>query len=148
MIAIDPGKDKIALAFFSADRNLYQCEVLPTREACNVLSDAARGLCVIEIPQIYPHNKGDPNDLVQVALHAGRVMQAIYGAGGVVREVRPHAWKSSAPKKVMHARIVSALSAQEQRYFDSCRFSRAVIGDALDAVGIGLWYLGRLTPII
>jgi hypothetical protein len=95
---------------------------------------------VIECPQVYVHSraKGDPNDLIRLALMAGVIVGAI-GQKNVV-EYRPAEWKGQVPKDVMTERIKRSLNKGEQ--------SRVVLPRAMslahnvwDAVGIGLHHL-------
>jgi hypothetical protein len=97
---------------------------------------------VVEVPQIYRFGKVrvDPDDLIQLA-----------GVGGAVGSVlRPRAatgyyprqWKGSVDKQVMVERILSRLSLAEKKALAPCPPSLA--HNQVDAVGLGLYHLGRL----
>lgn len=97
---------------------------------------------VIEYPQVYQRvggkTKGDPNDLLPLASICGGV------AAGVVadlkRAVHPSEWKGSVDGDVFIERIKQRLTKNE--------LVRLPVGslahNAIDAVGLGLWYLNRL----
>lgn len=112
---------------------------------------------VCERPQIYraSKSKGDPNDLVGLAGVAGAlagmlslaVAQRNIALG--VRSALPAEWIGQVPKSetgdpwssARGVRIASRLSADE-------RFAVVPSHDAVDAAGIGLFFLGRLTPTV
>jgi hypothetical protein len=99
---------------------------------------------VIEVPQVYQQRlqKGDPNDLIDVAVIAGIAA----GAAAPFAEpqlVRPHKWKHNRPKAFDNAYTLSLLSAEEKLVVDSCGAPKSKLHNVIDAVGIGLWRLGR-----
>ncbi len=136
MIAIDPGVKFCGVACFAADELQW---------ARYVAVDDLDGMCrshelIIEMPRIYPgsgQQKGDLNDLLDLAAVVG-YCEGIFGVGA---RVFPARWKGQVPKKIMSARIMSKLSSTEQG-----RIVRVGAKDhnTIDAVGIGLWHLGRL----
>jgi hypothetical protein len=145
LIAIDPVKNKVAWAGFDTD----------DKELLYVAAGTVETMCeharrfygggievLIECPQVYQQRylKGDPNDLIQVAITVGRLREA-FGAGEFVL---PHIWKGNASKPIMHGRILRALSREENAAFVRGQIAAAHRGDVLDAIGIGLWRLGRL----
>lgn len=96
-------------------------------------------IAVVEMPLYYPHgrNKGDPNILIRLGWIAGAIC-ARY-AGTVL--VEPREWrKGTAPKEVVEARTLARLSDSERAIAGTC-LTRG--RHAIDAVGIGLWALGR-----
>lgn len=92
---------------------------------------------VCERMQVYgpEHSKGDPNDLITLSLIAGALRPTwLY---------LPRTWKGQLPKDTMGARIISRLTADEKtRIVDA----GAKTHNAIDAVGIGLYHVGRLSP--
>ena len=101
---------------------------------------------VIEIPQIYrqSRSKGDPDDLLRLAILVGEIEAVFTGVPKV--EVRPRAWKGTLPKKKMpeylvHKRNALALGPNG-RYAASLRnVPRSLAHNLADAVGIGIWFL-------
>ena len=92
---------------------------------------------VIEIPQVYQQRlqKGDPNDLIGVAVLAG-VAVATMAPYCQAELVHPRVWKGQRPKDVDNRWTLSQLDADEL----------AVAGknhNVLDAIGLGLWQLKR-----
>lgn len=149
LFAFDPGARSIAWARFECAR-LVACGYVDAKtvdelqraiEVTNVRGREA----VIELPQVYQQRawKGDPNDLIAVAVTVGRIAAEV-GAGGLVRLVRPHGWKGSTPKDVMTARIESKLLTEESKILHCANIPRAKRHNAIDAIGLGLWALGRL----
>lgn len=118
------------------------------------------GTLVTEWPQIYKatKSKGDPNDLIALAAIGSMVARACESwrssenlalrslcptvkqwSGGIPKEIKgklpKDAWSSPRGK-----RIASVLTAAERALIPNSH-------DAIDAVGIGLWALGRLVPV-
>jgi len=56
--------------------------------------------------------------------------------------VFPATWKGQLKKHVCHARIDLALTPGERKIIP--KLAKTYLHNMLDAVGIGLWYLGRL----
>lgn len=142
LLSIDPGKSYYAWAKWTDDNTLQSCG---RRESEGIGTDYFSH-CVIELPQVYQQRKwrGDPNDLIQVALTVG-ALKAMVNCLDVTL-VKPHEWKGSVPKDVMGNRIVSKLSGKEKKIL---REGTLGLGDkkkldVIDAVGIGLWALLRL----
>ena len=105
-LAIDPGIDT-GTATFAKDGSLLACSVgSPPR--CS-------GLVVIEKPQVYPSrfSKGNPNDLITLAIQVGRYVERFEAQGAKVSLTLPHEWKGTIPKDIHHRRILGAgLGAQ------------------------------------
>ncbi len=162
LVSIDPGAASVAWAVFAEGR-LQVSGYTGVQET----SDAARPYLVtdfffqdlrkafpdacrhggddyhliIERPQVYTgagKSKGDPNDLISVALVVGAVLFescAVYGWGS--QTVLPARWKGSVPKRITKARLQKELAPEEA---EKVRWSNH---DIVDAVAIGCWKLGR-----
>jgi len=96
---------------------------------------------VVEHMRIYPgpRQKGDQNDLIDLAVLEGMILGATNPAGIVLVSART--WKGNVPKDVMGKRILATLSELERETIEG---KGKRMHNALDAVGIGLWALGRL----
>lgn len=155
LIAIDPGKRSLGWARFDYDlhdQRLAACGLLRWKDWAAMcggmlwlyerLGGEQSGEIVIEVPQVYQqrHWKGDPNDLVDVALVAGA---AGVKFGPTVLFVRPREWKGSRPKKADHALTLSRLSPDELAELDQVDAPKSLRHNVLDAIGMGLWKLGR-----
>lgn len=143
MIAIDPGVKACGVARFDDRGVLRVARYEPVEELHDSLDDFLYGdSLVVEMPRIYPgssQQKGDLNDLLNLAAIVGRC-EALYGS--MCRErVFPAQWKGQVPKKIMTARILSKLSKVER---DCIVHAGAKDHNIIDAIGIGLWKLGRL----
>jgi hypothetical protein len=98
---------------------------------------------VLEWPQVYQVSKGDPNDLLPLSGVDAALVTKLWHPSLVVRQYLPREWKGQAPKEVMCERIKSRLTPPElDRVFDA----GALTHNVLDAIGLGLHYLGRLSP--
>ncbi len=131
MISIDPGKHT-GWAWF-LDEKLIACGLGRPEVRGEVPLD---DLAVIERPTIYPRSPVPPNDIIELAITAGRI------AAGFERVewVLPRRWKGTIPKAIMGERILAKLTPAEL-----ARIPSGARHDVIDAIGLGLWYLKRLT---
>lgn len=107
-------------------------------------------VCVVEMPVVYPGSKkgNDPNDLLALTGVGGAfvsiVQYALTGAISTpisVKTVKPAEWKGQVPKQIMNERVQKKLSKEELGKVVSVG---ALDHNTWDAVGIGLFALGRL----
>lgn len=155
MICIDPGLRGVGVAKFDeSNRSLSfaqyvknPCERGRGYGAHHDLAIELRehgytgGLLVIEHPRIYPGMPDkDLNDLLDVVAVGAACAVAL--RPWELQTVYPSEWKGTVKKSVMLERIRKALSPEE---LARCEFTnKSDDEDLLDAVGIGLWRLGRL----
>lgn len=142
-VAIDPGTKSTGFAFFHGDTLSHVARAKGLR--CNNLDTLDfekvrkwRGCCthfVCEVPQVYPQSKADPNDMIPLALLAGSLV-GFFGSP-FVKLPKPREWKGQVPKKIHNARTLAALTPAE------LQLCGGLSHDEIDAVGLGLWYLGR-----
>lgn len=168
--AIDPGIANYYLAAFGDDR-LAVVGRFPYPEpgsSAPLAADKLVDVLVVEDQVILPNGKH--RNLLALKERA-ESLRWIYAAARQQVKVKPNDWKGSTPKPISHRRIWRELSPGERVCFaraygvrvdaigakihDACaRLARTgkvtkYSWDAnnwLDAVGIGLWYLRRLTP--
>jgi hypothetical protein len=98
---------------------------------------------IIEHPRIYPgaqQQKGDLNDLLDVVACGASVAASF--RTNYIETVFPGEWKGQVPKEMMTARISRAITDAERAKIEKCPAS--LMHNLLDAVGLGLWKLGRL----
>lgn len=95
---------------------------------------------VIELPQVYraARSKGDPNDLIDLAVTVGRYVQILESRAIKVVLVKPRDWKGQVPKEVHHKRILARLSTEEVARLPKLAASK--VHNMLDAVGLALWF--------
>lgn len=100
---------------------------------------------LLEDQVIYPKSKVDPNDIVRLAQTAGRCRERLGWQRTTL--IPPRKWKGTLDKDAMHVRIVRALDEDERRvYFAAAdAVAESYRHNIADAIGIGLWKLGRLT---
>jgi len=108
---------------------------------------------VIEVPRHYPASKAKPqvNDLIALAVEAGRLQgtyESIEEARVAVRLITAPEWKGQCPKAVTEARARRELWTKEVMTATSCieedcKRDKRKASDVWDAIGIGLFILGR-----
>lgn len=96
---------------------------------------------VVELPRVYPREraKADPNDLVTLAFRAGTKVGIWKAPDTRIHIVRPADWKGQTPKAVMNKRVLARLEVDEV-----VALGAENDHNVLDAIGIGLFHLGRL----
>lgn len=100
---------------------------------------------LVEFPNKEKHRKEIPlDDLLQLARRCGRLEEHYVSRGYAVDLVRPTDWKGSVPKQVMCDRTLSRLVRDERALLPLRVRAKNHDHNMLDAVGIGLWKLGRL----
>jgi hypothetical protein len=141
LVAIDPGKHICGLAVFVDGVLTYAGEpaswhVTNTAVAVLLANGVDTEEWVAETPQNYPGQKAKEIDLESLR----EVLRRIEINGMVkLRRYKPRAWKGQVPKEIHHRRIRLALREPECRIVDALPRTR----DAMDAVGLGLFVLGR-----
>jgi hypothetical protein len=102
----------------------------------------------LEWPRVYAtriragQSSGDPNDLLGLAA-VDTAIVALLDAPST--SYCPSEWKGTVEKSVMGARIIGRLSANEAALVMSIT-PASKRHNAVDAVGVGLFHLGRLAP--
>lgn len=144
IVSIDPGVHAVGWAQFAPRLvacGLVRGDLVELRIALAApLSGAA--VVVVEVPQVYPRAKVDPNDLVDVAVVAGMVLGLAPQSSDVV-VVHPSTWKGQRPKDIDARLTRSLLDVDERRLVDDVDVPRSLRHNVVDAVGIGLWRLSR-----
>ena len=96
---------------------------------------------------IYPFGKGkgDPNDLIEVALIAGMLTGAMYMRTPEfdLKYVKPRTWKGTAPKHITNERTLAQLTPVELERLPRRPRAKDYDHNMLDAIGIGIWQLQR-----
>ena len=150
LTAIDPGAASGFAQF--AEHKLFAASTFSGEEFPEIWHRGYAQTLVLEVPRIYPGNsKGDPNDIVKLAMRAGEI-RGYYAraAAPFVFEVFPRTWKGNVPKEIHHGRVLAALDEQERGVLapHARRVTKTnphgLDHNMLDAVGLGLWFLKRL----
>jgi len=103
---------------------------------------------VVELPRVYPvlRWKGDPNDLISVAYTAGRLVEYLLPRCSqviLIETISPSTWKGQRPKKIDNEHTLSLLSPEELAVIEKLKCPAGQKNHVLDAIGMGLWRLGR-----
>jgi hypothetical protein len=158
LVSVDPGVKEAGVAVFE-DQELVAAWLERGEDwletAQNVYrqidlrypSEVARGIAwVIEIPQVYTQNKlkGDPNDLIQLALVAGALGSLTHTDDLRNRFITylPRQWKGQTPKKTMNKRVQGRLSREELERVELPR-AESLQHNVWDAIGIGMYQIRR-----
>lgn len=144
LIAIDPGRTTGWACFRlgklqSADGEKFE-DVIIDPCLCTFGPDV-----IIEKPQWRPHEKKvDINDLINLAVMVGRFEQIYKSHGSLVELVWPSTWKGSVPKNVHNQRVLACLTKDELSRVPVRPRARTPDHNCVDAIGLGLWKLGRM----
>ncbi len=140
LLSIDPGA-RTGWAFFSGvGMPLVNCGLVQPALWGDLVAVYGR-LCLdvlIEEPTIYPHSKARPADVMALQLKVGQLKGRFETVGCKVELVQPRTWKRGVSKPIHNRRTLKALSAIERKLAEGMRH------DVLDAIGLGLWKLGRM----
>ena len=97
----------------------------------------------IEKPQVYAasKSKGNPNDLITLAIMVGRYVERLERGSCKVHLVLPTTWKGQVDKDIMCKRILLGLSDLEKTVALKCLtpISESKRHNVVDAIGIGVW---------
>lgn len=131
-----------AVSAFAAAKQVIQ--MLPD------MSGTSEFHIICEVPRIYPaaRQKGRPNDLIDLALSAGLFCGAlgyILPIQPTIEFIYPRDWKGTVDAdEVMIPRILSRISEIESASIVDP--GKTLKHNVVDAIGIGLYSLGRLNP--
>lgn len=100
---------------------------------------------VVEIPRVYPaaRQKGDQNDLIALSGVAYALACSLVSAEKRVRYF-PREWKGTIDGDTMIGRIEARLDARELAAIEAC--PKSLRHNVVDAIGIGLKFVGRIEP--
>ena len=135
LYSVDPGKKYYAWAEWGLQDNLAAAGLSLITER----KDWGNVPLVIEKPQVYKFGKAKNKDIVDLSVGAGKVMTFTTGR---VFEYLPAFWKGQMDKKEHQKRIRDSLTSREAQILEG--FLKTELDHILDAVGIGLFHLGRL----
>jgi hypothetical protein len=159
LLAVDTGAKECGIALF-AGAQLQQCAMW-CRDDFESWRSPMEWSFICERPRVYGGRAkvGDTQDLLDVSFVAGALVAVARVRGATnSRAVFPQEWKGSVPKQIMCRRIYARLYLKEQHVLKDALPNSEIhklngtrggelskrTTDLLDAVGIGLWELGRL----
>lgn len=159
ILAVDPGIRGCGVALFD-DKRLYRAEYVKNpankgddlqavREMAFAISSefhiAELNEIVVEQPCIYAHEKFDknPNNLLPLRAIGGAL--SVRYAYSKVTQYLPPEWKNNMPKGAgFEKRVMDRLTSSER---DSIQqYPRSIMHNVYDAIGLGLFHLGRFKP--
>lgn len=105
---------------------------------------AQETLVLVELPRWYPHDHKDVNDLLDLCVLVGEVKRFYEAQSCVVELVFPRTWKGTQPKDVCGRRVLASLTPEEVALLPKRPRAKDFDNNMTDAVGLGLWKLGRL----
>jgi hypothetical protein len=169
VVSIDPGLRHAGVAVFDPAGTLLAAAVVRstlkiddplclnqdvagrvTKFVRALVSADKRLRVVAEWPRVFGRNKskGDPNDLLPLAGCSAAATARLRPDEAVA--VRPDEWKGQAPTDtVVRARVAARLFPVEALVLGRAEaLAGKTLGhNVLDAVGIGLWAVGRFDPV-
>jgi len=137
IVFVDPGKWALAVAVWDGPRFRDAVYVEGSRHHMHATVAAYQPRkVVVEKPVSYTlaQQKGDQNDLIDVALSAGAAMAAC----PVALTFAPGEWKGQVPKHIHHARIDRDLTLPMRAAI--ARVAKTKQHNLLDAIALGLWW--------
>jgi hypothetical protein len=150
LLAIDPGKRHAGWAWFD-DGRLDACGLAegdhPAQVALAVADQAERRhhiqILICENQQVYGGRiKTDPNDLLPLAACVGGIRVLVPHTTFI--NPKPSEWKGTVPKDIFTTRIEAAMTPDERAILDAVKLTKKFRVDVLDAIGLGLWFHGRI----
>lgn len=148
VLAIDPGLDT-GWAFLDDAGKLVHCGLGDP-------PDSKGHHVVIERPQIYRgrSSKGNPNDLITLAIQVGRYTERVVAQGSKYEHVLPHDWKGSVDSEILCHRVAACLAPCElellyrvlaplaRKPMTQEHLTAGKRHNVIDAVGIAMWSVG------
>jgi hypothetical protein len=133
-LSIDPGVHKSAVACWSGTYLVFGDD-LPNPSVFDLMKSLPAARVLVETPVLYPTKRKQHKDVKRLLV----VVDRIKAAAPVVSGVSPSGWKGQVPKKIHGVRIIAALTKEEISNVVSIANHNTI-----DAIGLGLWALGRL----
>lgn len=163
-IGIDCGIRYIGISVFK-DASLEHCGLLESRNSSEFEAEVLHGLIealkaweglqylstkellrvTIEYPEQYAHSPVPRSSVQGLAYTAGGLSLFFKERfNSEIKLIYPKEWKGQVPKDIFLGRIKSRMSEKELMVLDSCSLPKSKEHNVVDAIGIGLYSLGRL----
>lgn len=158
MLFVDPSyANRHAYSVFSGDQ-LLMAGIAPRASEGHISRRATAGLhqvlenkslfgelvkAQIELPQVYGREQKRPipvEDILKLSVSVGTLIEMLEVMGVPTLTVQPKRWKGNLPKPVMKRRFQQILRPEEWAVISTKDRDNH---DVLDAIGIGLSYVGR-----
>lgn len=156
LVTVDPGVKATGIAHF-IDKKLHRVALVRSSGLTSMIGSLfnvewpvyfSLNELIVERPTVYRRgSKGDPNDLISIAIVAGAAAMA-FGCETwtSIEFIEPRTWKGSVKKTVHNARIIKRLDKEELEVMNTRLdgVPKGLIHNVVDAIGIGLYKLGRM----
>lgn len=157
LVAVDPATKATGIALFDAHKLTHVALVRGNSigQMLIALSNldwppefGIPNVVIVERPVVYPRDGiKKAKDLISVAIVGGAAALAFGCEVWTETEfIEPRTWKGSVPKEIHNARVMNMLDSNEIEIIDK-RLATAppkLVHNVIDAVGIGLYKLGRM----
>lgn len=146
LLAFDPG-ETTGWALFRAGRLIAAGSAKSADGLEHYMPDEAEKTrwVLIELPQERHHGrKTNVRSIITLAVRVGELKREWEARGAEVELVWPTTWKGSVPKSIHNRRVLAALSEEERALLPKRPRAKKHDHNMLDAVGEGLWKLGRM----
>jgi hypothetical protein len=134
LASIDPGVHKSAIALWFRGALVF-ADDMPNVTVYRLAENLKNARVIVETPVLYPTKRKQHKDVRNLLAVADKLKALSVRPFGV----SPSAWKGQVPKKIHGNRIFAELRREE---------ILAIVcienHNTIDAVGLGLWFLGRL----
>lgn len=142
--AFDPG---LITGFAMIGPNDFICAdiLTPANESFIFNQVANSAVCYIERPMFRPGKERNPQDLLTLSCKSGEFFGRVKATGKCQPSyLFPHDWKRSLNKTMTADRISEMLSEKEKKMLANVwKLPESRRHNALDALGIALWGVGR-----
>jgi Holliday junction resolvasome RuvABC endonuclease subunit len=151
MISVDPGLNGCGVAIWNVEKHLERASYVknPGDDFVSMVLAVARTIprfsvlpnyLVTELPQVYTRtrSKGDPNDLISLALFVGAL--AFYAGRGGYKLYKPAEWKGQVTKEITELRAKKRLTSDELAKIE-LPSAKSLAHNVWDAVALGLVHL-------
>lgn len=140
LIAIDPGNDA-GIAVFH-DQLLVGAELVVEAPARGWVWQGPYALPVVcEVPKERRGSRVNTQDLITLAFTAGYLVSSMQPTD--LLTVFPEQWKGQRPKHADNHLTKKLLCGRERQILEGLSIPRSKEHNVLDAIGLGLWALGR-----
>ena len=106
--------------------------------------DLSNALITVEYPEQYAQTPAPRSSVQGLACTGGGIVCMLKREDNKVEFVLPKEWKKQVPKDIMLERIVNRLSDSEKAILESKRLIKSKKHNVVDAIGLGLYKIGRL----
>ena len=147
LVSIDPGVDYCACAWWMPGVDLDDYPGSPALRGVKIVQRKDWGkllgggpdIAIIERPVIYRHGKAKTKDVEGLLIASGEIASHFQQ----VVWFTPRVWKGQQPKAAHQKKIIAACNENELAICEG--LAKKDLKHIWDAVGLGLYYLGRLS---